>query len=84
MLLNYKLALSPIVRESPINILQKALSAVGLTVPACGALDNSQAMKQEVLGVTLEAPVESASLTAECHYPTGLCFQENSCRSSCQ
>lgn len=43
--------------NAAINVLYKALSAVGLTVPACGALDNSQAMKQEFLGVTLEAHV---------------------------
>lgn len=43
--------------NAAINVLYKALNAVGLTVPACGALDNSQAMKQELLGVTLEAHV---------------------------
>jgi putative transposase len=49
--------------NAAINILQKALSAVGLTVSACGALVDRQAMKQELLGVTLEAHGESASLT---------------------
>ena len=43
--------------NAAINVLYKALSAVGLTVPACRALDNSQAMKQELPGVTLEAHV---------------------------
>lgn len=43
--------------NAAINILIKALKAVGLTVSACRALDNSQAMKQELLGVTLEAHV---------------------------
>ncbi|HEY9614222.1 transposase [Allocoleopsis sp.] len=44
------------------NILHKALSAVGLTAPACGALVNRQAMKQELLGVTLEAHVTAHSV----------------------
>jgi putative transposase len=43
--------------NAAVNILNKALSAVGLTVSACGALDNSQAMKQEFLEATLEAHV---------------------------
>ena len=49
--------------NAAINILMKALSAVGLTVPACGALDDSQAMKQELLGVTLEVHVTALRLT---------------------
>ncbi len=44
-------------QNASINILIKALNAVGLTVSACGALDDSQATKQELLGVTLEAHV---------------------------
>ena len=43
--------------NAAINILMKALNAVGLTVSACEALDDSQATKQELLGVTLEAHV---------------------------
>jgi putative transposase len=35
--------------NAAINILHKALNAVGLTVSACEALDSSQAMKQELL-----------------------------------
>jgi putative transposase len=53
--------------NAALNVLYKALSAVGLTVPACGALDISQAMKQEVLGVTLEAHVTAQEETWECH-----------------
>jgi putative transposase len=54
--------------NAAINILIKALQVVGLTISACGALDISQAVKQELLGVTLEAHVESAKrLTWECH-----------------
>ncbi len=49
--------------NAAINILVKALNAVGLTVSACGTLDNSQAMKQELLGVTLEAHVTALRLT---------------------
>ena len=48
--------------NAAINILVKALKTVGLTVSACGALDNSQAMKQELLGVTLEAHVTARSV----------------------
>ena len=43
--------------NAAINILMKALNAVGLTVSACGALVDRQAMKQEILGMTLEAHV---------------------------
>jgi putative transposase len=43
--------------NAAINILYKALKTVGLTVSACGGLGNSQPMKQELLGVTLEAHV---------------------------
>lgn len=43
--------------NAAINILCKALKTVGLTVSACGALVDRQAMKQELLGVTLEAHV---------------------------
>src|SRR5919199_5742912 len=43
--------------NAAINILYKALKTVGLTVSACGALVDRQAMKQELLGVTLEARV---------------------------
>lgn len=43
--------------NAAINILYKALSAVGLTVPACGGLGSSQPVKQELLGATLEAHV---------------------------
>ncbi len=43
--------------NAAVNILSKALNAVGLTVSACGALVDGQAMKQELLGVTLEAHV---------------------------
>jgi putative transposase len=43
--------------NAAINILYKALKTVGLTVSACGALVSRQAMKQELLGVTLEAHV---------------------------
>lgn len=43
--------------NAAINILLKALNAVGLTVSACGALDSSQAAVQELLGATLEAHV---------------------------
>jgi putative transposase len=39
--------------NAAVNISQRGLSAVGLTVPACGGLDDSQPLKQEVLGVTL-------------------------------
>lgn len=49
--------------NAAINILVKALNAVGLTVSACGALDDSQATKQELLGVTLEAHVTALRLT---------------------
>lgn len=49
--------------NAAINILMKALNAVGLTVSACRALDDSQAMKQELLGVTLEAHVTALRLT---------------------
>jgi putative transposase len=48
--------------NAAINILYKALKAVGLTVSACGALVDGQAMKQELLGVTLEAHVTASSL----------------------
>lgn len=43
--------------NASVNILVKALSAVGLTVSACGALVDRQAMNQELLGATLEAHV---------------------------
>jgi transposase, IS605 OrfB family, central region len=43
--------------NAAINVLNKALNAVGLTVSACGALVDRQAMKQELLGATLEAHV---------------------------
>jgi putative transposase len=43
--------------NAAVNILNKALNAVGLTVSACGALDNSQTTKQELLEATLEAHV---------------------------
>ncbi len=43
--------------NAAINVLHKALNAVGLTVTACGALDNGQVMKQELLEATLEAHV---------------------------
>lgn len=43
--------------NAAINILYKALNAVGLTASACGALVDGQAMKQEFLGATLEALV---------------------------
>jgi hypothetical protein len=36
---------------------------VGLTVSACGALDNSRATKQELLRATLEAHVTALRLT---------------------
>jgi putative transposase len=49
--------------NAAINILMKALNAVGLTVSACGALDDSQATNQELLGVTLEAHVTALRLT---------------------
>jgi putative transposase len=49
--------------NAAINILYKALKTVGLTVSACGALVDGQAMKQELLGVTLEAHVTASSLT---------------------
>ena len=48
--------------NAAINILVKALNAVGLTVSACGALVDRQAMKQELLGVTLEAHVRARSV----------------------
>ncbi len=44
--------------NAAINVLNKALNAVGLTVSACGALVDRQAMKQELLGATLEAHVK--------------------------
>jgi putative transposase len=44
--------------NAAINILSKALQTVGLTVSACGALVNRQALIQELLGVTLEAHVK--------------------------
>lgn len=43
--------------NAAINVLYKALDAVGLTATACRALDVSQAMKQELLEATLEAHV---------------------------
>ncbi len=43
--------------NAAINILMKALQVVGLTISACGALVDGQAMKQELLGVTSEAHV---------------------------
>ncbi|MFZ1029834.1 MAG: transposase [Limnoraphis robusta] len=49
--------------NAAINILLKALNAVGLTVSACGALDNSRATKQELLRATLEAHVTALRLT---------------------
>jgi putative transposase len=53
--------------NAAINILYKALSAVGLTVPACGALVDGQAMKQDISGGDPRSPRHSASLTRECH-----------------
>jgi len=49
--------------NAAINILVKALNAVGLTVSACRALVDRQATKQELLGVTLEAHVTALRLT---------------------
>ncbi|MEA5498571.1 zinc ribbon domain-containing protein, partial [Limnoraphis robusta] len=49
--------------NAAINILLKALNAVGLTVSACGALDNNRAMKQELLRATLEAHVKRSAVT---------------------
>jgi putative transposase len=49
--------------NAAVNILLKALNAVGLTVSACGALVDRQAMKQELLGVTLDAHVTALRLT---------------------
>jgi transposase, IS605 OrfB family, central region len=49
--------------NAAINILFLALKAVGLTVSACGALDNSRAMKQELLGAISEAHVTALRLT---------------------
>jgi putative transposase len=46
--------------NAAINILVKALNAVGLTASACGALVDRQAMKQELLGVTEDSPRYSA------------------------
>ena len=43
--------------NAAINILLKALNTVGLTVSACGGLGDSQPVRQELLGVTLEAHV---------------------------
>ncbi len=47
--------------NAAINILLKALKVVGLTISACGALVDRQAMKQELLGVTSEAPVTASA-----------------------
>ena len=49
--------------NAAINVLIKALNAVGLTVSACGALVDRQAMKQELLGVTSVAHVTAFRLT---------------------
>jgi putative transposase len=49
--------------NAAINILVIALKAVGLTVSACGALVDRQAMKQELPGVTREADVTALRLT---------------------
>lgn len=38
--------------NAAVNVLYRALSAVGLTVPGCRGLDDSQPMKQQVLEVT--------------------------------
>jgi len=43
--------------NAAVNILWKGLQAVGLTVSACRALVDGQALKQELLGATLEAYV---------------------------
>ena len=43
--------------NAAVNILWKGLQAVGLTVSTCRALVDGQALKQELLGATLEAYV---------------------------
>ena len=43
--------------NAAVNILEKGLQAVGLTVSACGALVDGQALRQELLDVNLEAYV---------------------------
>ncbi len=43
------------------NILMKGLQAVGLTVSACGALVDGQALRQELLGATPEAHITASA-----------------------
>ncbi len=42
--------------NAAVNILQRGLSAVGLTVPACGGLEDTQPLKQEILEATPRSP----------------------------
>lgn len=46
--------------NAAVNILLKGLQAVGLTVSACGALVNGQALRQEILEATLGSSLHTA------------------------
>ena len=47
--------------NAAVNILIKGLQAVGLTVSACGALVDGQALRQELLDVNLEAHITASA-----------------------
>ena len=47
--------------NAAVNILLRGLQTVGLTVSACGALVDGQALRQELLGATLKAHVTASA-----------------------